>query len=414
MPIDAQQLDTLQTFYRGYTTDRVMAFWRDRAIDPKHPGYLHQFDRRGRLAGTDKNAWCQGRMLFTFAFMHNQLDPDDAHGPWLELARVGRDFLVNHVHRGEGQFNYLLDRAGQPLIDTPSWFTAINAAVGLAEYVTATGDRRDVPLLETILDRLVEQWRTPGFNAFHHFDLDPRYRWMTPPGMLVGAAPVLRAALGGERVDPVADEALATVLDKFVKRPGMVTHEVLDADHQPLDTPLGRRLNPGHGIEISWFCMEQAAAHGTAEQLETAIAAAHAAFELGWDDEHGGLLGFTDAQGHRPPGPERVAAWGERWDTKIWWVHSEALDAMLTAAQLDPDPRRAATAWARFVQLHEYTQQHFADPELGEWHLYLHRHGEVQDADKGNWIRCGFHLPRNLIRVTERLERLANAGTHAG
>ena len=61
-----------------------------------------------------------------------------------------------------------------------------------------------------------------------------------------------------------------------------------------------------------------------------------------------------------------------------------------------------------FKRVHDYTWQHFMDPEYPEWFGYLNRRGEVLLPLKGGkWKGC-FHVPRGLMQVGMALERIAN------
>jgi len=57
-----------------------------------------------------------------------------------------------------------------------------------------------------------------------------------------------------------------------------------------------------------------------------------------------------------------------------------------------------------FQTLHDYTWNHFRDPDHGEWFGYLNRRGEVLLPLKGGkWKGC-FHIPRSLYQVWKTLE----------
>lgn len=83
----------------------------------------------------------------------------------------------------------------------------------------------------------------------------------------------------------------------------------------------------------------------------------------------------------------------EYWhDMKFWWPHNEAIIATLLAFQLTGDAK-----YVRWHQLvHDWSFQHFADPECGEWYGYLHRDGRISSRAKGTMYKGPFHLPRML------------------
>jgi len=116
--------------------------------------------------------------------------------------------------------------------------------------------------------------------------------------------------------------------------------------------------------------------------------------EYGWDARFGGIFYMMDVKGHPTQQLE--------WDQKLWWVHQEAILAVLKGFKHTRDER----CWQWFEKLHEYTWSHFADPEYGEWFGYLNRQGELLLPLKGGkWKGC-FHTPRFLFQGSINLESI--------
>ena len=65
-------------------------------------------------------------------------------------------------------------------------------------------------------------------------------------------------------------------------------------------------------------------------------------FSYGLDPEHGGLFYFLDVEGHSPTQLE--------WGMKLWWVHCEALVALLMAYQCT----RKEGHWRNFTNICQY------------------------------------------------------------
>ena len=95
--------------------------------------------------------------------------------------------------------------------------------------------------------------------------------------------------------------------------------------------------------------------------------------DLGWDKEHGGIYYFLDADGHSPPQlvclavlAFRICAYDQsvqqpqsqqEWSQKLWWVHNEAMVALLMAYQVTGD----AAWWRDFEMVAEYSMTRFPD-----------------------------------------------------
>jgi N-acylglucosamine 2-epimerase len=105
-------------------------------------------------------------------------------------------------------------------------------------------------------------------------------------------------------------------------------------------------------------------------------------WERGWDEEFGGLLYFVGVDGK----PVQ-----EYWhDMKFWWPHNETIIATLMAYRLTGEKKYSN--WHQ--KIHNWSFNHFADQEYGEWFGYLRRDGQVSNRSKGNLWKGPFHLPR--------------------
>lgn len=407
MPLDTPQarIAELARYYRRHLIEDVIGFWTPRTGDPDYPGFIVGFDRCGRLTDARKNNWCQGRQTWTFSALCNKLERRDE---WLQLASRGRDFLVTHGYAGSGRWYYLHNRDGSVAVDTLSWFTDASALIGLAEYAIASGDQTDVPLITEAFRVLETNLRTPGFDQYHHHPLDGAFIWHGPYMIALNVAQVLRPLLGPEVVAGLADLCLDRILNAFARDEEQMIFEVLNYDYTRVDSDVGVRVNPGHAMESAWFCMEEALYRDNPDLLERAGRFCRSAFEKGYDHEFGGILAFTDYEGNPPPGVDDVAnVWGERWDDKVWWVHSEALYALALAGIALQDQQ----FFDRFLDLHDYCRRFFWDREYGEWYAYLNRDNTPRETNKGNWIKCAYHIPRNLLKLTLLLEQQSRSAT---
>jgi N-acylglucosamine 2-epimerase len=181
----------------------------------------------------------------------------------------------------------------------------------------------------------------------------------------------------------------------FLDRSRGIFFEQMAPDGSHVDSFEGRLINPGHGIEAAWFLMEIARRRNDRRLADELVGVLLRTLEIGWDHEYGGIMYFLDAHGHPPQQLE--------WDQKLWWVHCEALVALLLGHRLTG----SAECLGWFQRVHEYTWSRFPDPERGEWYGYLNRRGEVLLSLKGGkWKGC-FHLPRMLFLCAGLLDEIA-------
>ncbi len=161
--------------------------------------------------------------------------------------------------------------------------------------------------------------------------------------------------------------------------------ETVSPEGEFIDTPVGRQVNPGHGLETAWFLMVE----GLLEKNERALNAAKKIIDITMpnsvDREHGGILSFRDALGK--PSTEL------EWDMKLWWPQNEAIIANRMAYEIFGEEKYKVDC----ETILEYAFEHFADREHGEWYGYLHYDSTPSATLKGNIFKGPFHLPRMLM-----------------
>jgi len=167
-----------------------------------------------------------------------------------------------------------------------------------------------------------------------------------------------------------------------------------NGDFMP-DCYLGRKINPGHGLEGVWFLARASETLGDPYVLEMAEKIYRCCLNKGWDDEYGGILMFVDALGYQPEEYEH--------DMKFWWVIDEAICSAITLYALTGKEQYIFD----FEKFLDYYFRYFADHEYGDCFGYLRRDGKpTMPIAKGNLYKGPFHTPRMLMHVDDMLGRL--------
>ncbi len=104
---------TLAQQYKNELLENVLPFWLSKSQDLQCGGYYTCLDREGNVFDTDKFIWLQGRQVWLFSHMYNNIDRNPA---WLECARQGGEFLKKYGHDGDLNWYFSLTREGKPLI----------------------------------------------------------------------------------------------------------------------------------------------------------------------------------------------------------------------------------------------------------------------------------------------------------
>jgi N-acylglucosamine 2-epimerase len=362
--------------YRSELVDRVIPFWLRHSLDREHGGYFTCLTRDGSLYDSRKYIWLQGRAVWMFSKLYNELEPRQEY---LDAARLILAFLRRHARDPQGRYYFSLTRDGRPSFYQRKPYAAVFAMLGMLEFSKATNDAalraesielfwqirewiKDPSLLgrEPALPSLADVMVTASMaSEIARIHPDPRYR------------DILRDCL----------EASTTFYDRQRR---------IFLEYPPADTPEGRLFCPGDSIEASWFLL-----HANPDEKMRALLldSIEGALEFGWDPEYGGLYYFMDVEG-LPPLPLES-------NMKLWWPHTEAIYATALAYSLTSDKR--FLAWLERVDAYAFT--HFSDPEHGEWFGYCDRRGQLTNTAKGNNYKGCFHVPRMLLLSYQLLTR---------
>jgi N-acylglucosamine 2-epimerase len=205
---------------------------------------------------------------------------------------------------------------------------------------------------------------------------------------------------------------MTEVLKTFQKEDGRIT-ELVPKEEGMDETLLSRHVNPGHSIESMWFVMKTASKSRRDDCIERAVRALKRTFDLGWDQEHGGLFRFVDCNGGKPKGNEPHSPYEQQvldtWDMKLWWPHSEALYATLLAYELTGDSEFLTF----YDRTHNYVFRIFPnpDPEIGEWIQIRDRVGHPVNKIVALPLKDTYHILRDIFLIIELLSQKLHSNT---
>lgn len=382
--------------YRSELFENVLPFWLDNSIDKECGGYFTCLDRTGKVFDTDKFIWLQGREVWLFAMLYNNVEKRQE---WLDAAVGGAEFLKKYGHDGNYNFYFSTTRDGKPLVEPYNIFSNTFATMAFGQLAKATGSKEYEEIAVKTWDRILARrdnpkgvWNKlhPGTRNLKNFAL---------PMILCNLSIEIQHLLDDDVFKATANDFLHEVCDVFIRPEldGLVVENVLN-DGTLCDSFEGRHLNPGHAIEATWFIMDLGNKLNSPELIDLAKETALRMLEYGWDKQYGGIFYFMDYKGCPPQELE--------WDQKLWWVHIETMISMIKGYHLTGD--RRCLEWFNRVQ--DYTWAHFKDNEYPEWYGYLNRRGEVLLPLKGGkWKGC-FHVPRGLYQIWTTLKEIQASG----
>lgn len=421
-PLNTWDRQILSGFYQNILRREILPFWLPRCLDREHGGFFNCFDNGGKtLVSHDKYTWSQGRFVWIWAKLADMdiFTPQERQG-FLGLAKNGVDFLARHCLLGKEDWRcvFLMDETGAPKpVDgcaqlDMSIYADCFVAAGFARYARTAQDEAAWEFCRRLYDSIVLRVRSGRFNTLP-YPLSSEYHAHGIPMILINlCSEVYRAAerFGSELcigLRAQLRELCEDVLGHFVDSED-VLHEVIGKDGAFVDSLLGQHMNPGHTLEDMWFLLDAMEILEDRTMLPAIARIAQKAFRLGWDPQWGGLYHFVGVNGWQPSGQDgeeeepTVQLVRSDWDSKLWWVHAEALYTSLRLYLETGD--RAFRETHRAVG--EYTFRVFPnpDPEIREWIQIRDRMGRPMDKVVALPVKDPYHIIRSLILMIEALE----------
>lgn len=389
--MDRARIEQLSAAYRTGLLEDTVPFWLSHGVDHEHGGIMTSLDRDGSILDTDKGVWQQGRFAWLLGELYNNVEP---RREWLDLARRAAAFLERHCYDpADGRMWFHVTRDGQPIRKRRYAFSESFAAIAYGELAKATGEERFAEQARDAFHRFVQ-------HNLHPQGVEPKFTHVRPmksigfPMITIATAQELRESIALPEADAWVDRSIETICRDHLKPDSRCVMETVGPHGEMINHFDGRTLNPGHAIEGAWFIMREGELRGDAELIGIGCSMLDWMWARGWDRQYGGMLYFVGVDGL----PVQ-----EYWhDMKFWWPHNESIIATLLAYRLTGEPRYAQ--W--HDEVHQWSHEHFADPDYGEWFGYLHRDGRLSTPLKGNIWKGAFHLPRMQLACWQMLQTM--------
>jgi N-acylglucosamine 2-epimerase len=406
---------------RKHLQEVVLPWWESHGVDDVNGGVLTCFSNSGTLQSREKYTWSQGRWAWLCAEIASDarsglLDVDS--GKWSRRAVRTAEFIQGHAVLDGGSTAFRTTESGTPLPSGPNGelatsvladLFAVLGFAGAAKLPECPGRLREVfaTSAEGILNSSLARIKSrTALSA--PYPVRPGFSDMAGPMTLLHVGSELAASVGsGEGMDAAA-YALTELVGGGEKAPMWGPKEWWEFrpdSGRDAASLLARHRTPGHLLECVWMAIHHLSRDGSASLPHWLPDLALRALELGWDEHYGGIFRYVDQDGDAPTGSlfgddSYEALVQSTWDTKLWWVHAEAMYATkLLAKHYDgygfEDWNRKITA---------YTLSTFPDPLGQEWTQIRDRSGAPLDRVVALPVKDPFHIARTLI-LLNRLEK---------
>ncbi len=398
-------------FYCRTLTDSFLPFW-EKAVDRTYGGVYTCFDNRGKeMLSQDKYTWSQGRFLWMWSRIVSLIEsgvlPVEMKAKVEQYradAALTAEFLSNHAFMDNGNVIFLLSREGEPKkayegegLDA-SIYADCFVALGFAQFAITFKDADYALKAEEVYRNITRRVDAGTFMTMPY---------PVPQGCSMHGLPMFSMYTGSDvaralEANGFADKA-SSVRAKALDYAGPYNLEVKGPSSMD-DTLLVRHMTPGHTMECLWFYLHLMDDARILDRMALVDELGSYAFDHGWDEQYGGLFRFVDrATGLEPQGrlvdDPYESLIRKTWDTKLWWVHSEALYfTALMAKRTGDDYWKKANR-----KLFDYTFSTFPNPdmEVGEWIQIRRRDGSPLDEVVALPVKDPYHIVRNLLLLLE-------------
>jgi len=394
-----KSLEEIREQYRYDLFDDYLAFLDKHVIDHEYGGFMCNTDRDGTNITQNKRCWYEGRGIWVYSFLYNNLDPDPKH---LEIARKSVGILEKN-DPGRGKFwPESFDRKGNPAGD-PDFrgYGNLFVANGYAEYAKAAQDDSYYNRAKEIMLDFIEYYDMPDFQPEAARGYLDQKAPLIPGARVLGVWMVLirlSSQMLFYRKDPEIKAVAQRCVDAITKHhfnPGFdLINEVINHDMSRPDNEIAQLVYTGHAIETLWMVLYEAARRKDKELFFTAAEWFRHHVEVAWDDVYGGVF----------HGLKHVD--NNEWSLgKVLWAQEEVLIGSLFIYE------HTGEQWAKdiFEKMFAYVQDKFPLKQYGFpiWILSADR----KVTFERNYSRVGnFHHPRHLMLNILSLDRMIGRG----
>ena len=389
-------LEELRDEYKYWLFDDYLPFLDRYVIDHEYGGFMCTTDRDGTNINTNKRTWYEGRGIWVYSFLYNEVKSDPQY---LDIARKSVEFILKQNPMGKELMPVGYTREGKPLQNKPDpiFYGDMFVANGLQEYSKAVKDEQYWDMAKKIVLKCMDIYdNRPDYSNLAATEDAPEVK---QPRMIGHWFVLLRCTT--QMLEKKQDSELEEINNRCID--AIINHhhnpefdlitEYTNHDLSRIDNDYGQVVT-GHSPETLWMVLFEAARRKDKLLFDKAARYLERHIEVLWDDVYGGLLG----------GLSHV-------DKNIWrtgknlWLQEEILIGTMFIIE------HTGVQWAKdwFSKMYTYVLDKFSLKQYGYplWILYADRKVtfEQKTSRVGN-----FHHPRHLMFNLLSLERIIERG----
>ena len=386
-------LKQLRAYYMTYLFDDFIPYFDTYVIDREYGGFMYNTDRDGTQITTDKGAWYEGRGIWVYSFLYNEITREQKY---LDIARLSIDFILKNKPEGEALFPATFTKEGTPVSGpAETLYGDLYIAAGLAEYAKAAGDPDMWNEAKDLLMKCLRVYDNPGYDSITS-GTDPvdGPRRQNISMLILPATTSLLKYRDDAEIEAVAKEQIDAVRNRFYNPAYRLNNTILNHDYSRPDNAHAQSVSFGVSIQTLWMILHEAVRLGEKELIETAVDRIMRHIRVAWDDVYEGILsGLSHVDNNT-------------WDLgKPLYNQAESLIALL--AIIEHTGNRQAIEL--FSEIYMFTIKNYVQKDRGftlwqdggdRW-VTFREHGARAE---------NFHHPRHLLLNLQALNRMIERG----
>jgi mannose/cellobiose epimerase-like protein (N-acyl-D-glucosamine 2-epimerase family) len=383
--IGEMTLEELRDQYHSELFGRFLPNMDRLVVDHQYGGFMCSLDlRRSEQLSSAKSAWGEGRGIWVYSFLYNNLDKNPHY---LEIAQKSKDFILKHKPTGGNFWTASYTREGSPLSGPGDIFGNLYIAEGLAEFSKAAGDKRYLALAREINLEALRRYDQPDYRYPSEKKIrGPRLlnHWMV---LLRNATQLLEYEPDPE-IEALARRCIEAIMHDHLNPDFNLLNQTLTHDFRPITEPGYRQsASIGIGIQTLWMVFFEAIRKNDVGLFQKAQELFKRHVEVARDRVYGGYFNVLDQVDNFIFGLNKVQS-----------VHVEVLNGSLALIEHLGDP------WANqsFAATYAYMQHKFVHPELA----FAIESGNRQLTRYPTNRMGNYHYPRHLMMSLVALNRM--------
>jgi len=278
----------LRDEYRSYLFDDFLPFMEKYVIDADYGGFLSHTDRDGTRLGTTKTPTNEGRGIWVWSYLYNELGRDQRH---LDVAKRSLDLILKSQPDGDSLWPKTLTREGRPAADADTTvFGDLYIAAGIAELAAAARDAGIWKLAKDIMDKCLRVYDREDYDSIGGADPVTGPRRQNVSMLLLPTTTSLLKFKPDPEVEAVAARCVDAVVNRHFNPAYQLNNDILNHDYSRPENAHAQYVGFGISNQTLWMVLHEGVRRRDRGLYATAVARILRHVEVGWDDVYGGVF----------------------------------------------------------------------------------------------------------------------------